>query len=237
MLSTNIQVLVVLITGVTYALVSRRLNPGGALAGGLVGWLIFKGIGFTGLGMLTTFFVTASLATSWQTDKKRKISGIQESHKRNAGQVLANGGLSAVLGVISWMNPATIHLTQLAIAGCLASATADTLSSELGSVHGKNFYNILTFQQTSPGPDGIISVAGLLAGTFGAALIAVAYAIGTGFSLVMLWIIAAGIAGNLFDSVLGASLEQNKKIGNDMVNFLNTAMGASVCVLLAYFFD
>jgi uncharacterized membrane protein len=33
------------------------------------------------------------------------------------------------------------------MAGAFSSATADTLSSELGTVYGKKFYNILTFKK------------------------------------------------------------------------------------------
>ena len=236
MTSTDIQVLIVLVTGVTYSLVTHKLNVWGALAGGLVGWLIFKGIGFTGLGMLITFFISASLATSWQADKKRKFKIPGDGLARNAGQVLANGGVAAILGFIAWLHPSAVHFIQLAIAGSLASATGDTLSSELGSVYGRKFYDVLTFERSIPGPDGIVSFAGLLAGVFGTVLIAVAYAIGAGFTHGLIWIVVAGITGNLFDSVLGASLERKGFIGNDIVNFLNTTMGAAVCTSLAYLF-
>ena len=48
-----------------------------------------------------------------------------------------------------------------------------------------------------------------------------------------LWIILAGVTGNVVDSVLGASLERKGWIGNNVVNFLNTAVGAGVCWVLS----
>jgi uncharacterized membrane protein len=50
----------------------------------------------------------------------------------------------------------------------------------------------------------------------------------------MVWIIAAGTAGNLSDSVMGALLERRGVIGNNAVNFLNTLIAALV-MLLFYF--
>ena len=39
-------------------------------------------------------------------------------------------------------------------------------------------------------------------------------------------VILGGIIGNLADSVLGATLERRGTLGNDVVNFLNTLVGA-----------
>jgi uncharacterized membrane protein len=50
----------------------------------------------------------------------------------------------------------------------------------------------------------------------------------------LIWIIIAGTAGNLSDSVLGALLERKNIIGNNAVNFLNTFIAALVA-LLFYF--
>jgi uncharacterized membrane protein len=42
----------------------------------------------------------------------------------------------------------------------------------------------------------------------------------------------AGTVGNLFDSVLGASLERKKVVGNNLVNFLNTVVAVAVMYAL-----
>jgi uncharacterized membrane protein len=45
-------------------------------------------------------------------------------------------------------------------------------------------------------------------------------------------VIISGTAGNLFDSVLGATLERKGYIKNNLVNFLNTVFAALVAYLL-----
>lgn len=146
---------------------------------------------------------------------------------------MANGGVAALAGLMIWFNPAQSTLLQLMMAGSLASAIADTLSSELGSVYGSRFYNVLTFRKDQRGLNGVISMEGTLIGVLGAALMAIIYSIDFGWGTGSLSIVIAGITGNLIDSVLGATLERRGIIGNNLVNFLNTLAGALVCLVLA----
>jgi uncharacterized membrane protein len=48
------------------------------------------------------------------------------------------------------------------------------------------------------------------------------------------WLLVAGTAGNLADSVLGATLERRGVLDNNTVNFLNTLTGALVAGGLGY---
>jgi uncharacterized protein (TIGR00297 family) len=118
------------------------------------------------------------------------------------------------------------------MAGSLAAATADTLSSELGTLLGRRFYNVVTFRSDRRGLDGVVSLEGTVAGAIGAGLIALVYATGHVWNTELIWILFAGITGNFIDSLLGAILERKGFIGNNAVNFLNTAAGAAVCLLL-----
>jgi len=118
------------------------------------------------------------------------------------------------------------------IAGTFSTATADTVSSELGNVYGSRFYNILSLKKDTRGLDGVISAEGTIAGIMGSALIAMVYTFFEGLDTTFAVIVVAGTAGNLFDSILGASAERKHLIGNNAVNFLNTAFGALVALLL-----
>ena len=204
-----------------------KLNVVAAITGVMVGLLIFKGAGNTGLLMLAAFFISGTLATSFKIKQKQTLSIAEtDKGKRNAGQVLANAGVAALLGLVAWLFPQHATICRLMMAASFASATADTLSSELGNVYGKKFYNILSFKKDTRGLNGVISLEGTICGLAGSVLIAIVYAIGFGFDVGLLCIIIAGTIGNLFDSVLGATMERSGTINNNTVNFLNTLIAA-----------
>ncbi|MGF7081852.1 DUF92 domain-containing protein [Mucilaginibacter sp. UYCu711] len=233
MSTTDIIISIILLLSAALSYTAKKLTVAGAITGAFVGILIYKGAGFTGLVMLALFFIAGSWATGWQLNKKAAISAAeQHTSGRTAGQVLANGGVAALLGAYGWYSPNQATLITLMIAGSFAAATADTLSSELGTVYGHRFLNILTFKKDTRGLDGVVSMEGTLIGLAGALLIAFLYACSFGWSIAILWIVSAGFIGNLTDSVLGALLERKGLIGNNVVNFFNTAVGAGVCWVL-----
>jgi len=221
--------LLILFTAMFFSVKKNKLTPAGAIAGGIIGGSIFLGAGFTGFAMLALFFLLGTLATSWKITTKEKL-GAAETNKgrRTAGQVIANGGVAGMTGLLSLAFPEQQELFQLMMAASLASATADTLSSELGTVYGRRFYNILSFKPDTRGENGVVSLEGTFLGIIGSLLIAVVYAIGFGTDSGFAKILVAGTFGNLMDSVLGASLERKNYLNNDAVNFINTAFAALV---------
>jgi uncharacterized protein (TIGR00297 family) len=226
---------IVLLTACYVSYKTGKLTGSGAITGGIVALCIYMGTGFTGIAMLATFFVLATIATSHKKNEKRKLGDGQHPEKRDARQVLANGGLPAILGLLAFILPDNVLLATVLMAAAFASATADTLSSELGTVYGKRFYNIITFKPDEKGRDGVISLEGTLIGIAGAAVIAAIYAIGFGWNSMFLNIIIAGTIGNIADSVLGATLERKGYINNNEVNFMNTFISLIVCCLLIYY--
>lgn len=224
----------ILIAGVAYSTAARKLTVVAALTGAAVAVLVFAGAGFTGLAMMTTFFILGSVATSVQNNTKKDLNADQKGG-RTAAQVLANAGTAALCGILILVLPAQTHILQLMMAASFSSATADTLSSELGMVYGKRFFNIISLKPDICGLDGVISIEGTLIGVIGSVIIAVIYAIGNSWATNLIWIIVAGTLGNLTDSVLGAVLERKGAINNNAVNFLNTLI-AALFMLLFYFF-
>ncbi len=232
--SSSFFVCIFLSIGALLSVIYRKLTITGGITGFMVGLAVFIGVGYVGIAMLAAFFLLGSLSTRWQLNKKRQIGlADQQSITRTAGQVLANGGISGILGLIAWYQPVYVQLCCLMMAGSLASATADTLSSELGTIYGKRFYDIITFKKSEAGPDGVISLEGTLIGIGGAIIISLIYAIDFGFSDSLFVIICAGFTGNFVDSLLGATLERKQLTGNNLVNFLNTIVGAGMCWVLS----
>ncbi|HUQ96623.1 MAG TPA: DUF92 domain-containing protein [Chitinophagaceae bacterium] len=227
--------LFILVLVMAWSLWFKKLTVAGAICGSLIGLCVYAGAGFTGIALLGAFFILGTVATSFKKEEK-ETSGltVKIEAQRTAGQVLANGGTAGLLGIAAAFSPQHALVFQVMLAASLSSAAADTLSSELGLVLGKRFYNIRTLQKDSRGLDGVISLEGTLAGLFGSFCIALIFALGYGFSTSFTWIIVAGTIGNLSDSFLGATLERKHILNNNSVNFLNTAIAASAALLLFY---
>jgi len=230
---SNYGILGIILLAAMFASVrAGKLDTIAALTGGLLGLMIFLGAGFTGIAMIGAFFILGTCVTAWKVKAKEK-TGLAEANKgkRTAGQVLANAGVAAILGLLVWLYPFYTEMFRVMMAASLAAATADTLSSELGNVYGRKYINIITFKKDERGLNGVISIEGTLCGIAGSTVIALIYAAGFGWSKTFVWIIMAGTAGNIADSILGATLERKNFIGNNVVNFLNTLVGALVAMI------
>lgn len=215
----------------------RKLTPGAAFTAFLLGLVVVEGTSFTGAALLIAFFVMGVLASRFGKKVKGSIrAGQPHSEERNIAQVLANGGITGICSVLAIVDPAHSGLFVLLIAGSLASASADTVSSELGTVLGKRFVNVLNFRKEERGLDGVISLEGTLAGIAAATVIAAIYSAMEGFSMNALYIVLAGIAGNWIDSVLGATLQRRGWLNNNEVNACNTLAGALVALALKLLF-
>ncbi|WP_214226111.1 DUF92 domain-containing protein [Pedobacter sp. B4-66] len=210
---------------------AKKLTLPASIAAGLIGFLVYIGAKEKGILMLVTFFILSVLATSHKKHLKAKYHPeISENKGRNIGQVFANGGVAAILGALAIVDQNHSELYILMMAASLASALADTLSSELGMVYGSRFYNILTLKREANGLDGVVSIEGTLIGACGAFVIAFIY---VGFDKKCLIVAVAGILGNLIDSILGATIERKNYAGNNVVNFLNTLL-ASILAMVLY---
>lgn len=234
MLSNYAPVIIILLLGMFYSLKAGKLTWPAAISGALIGFVVFAGAGYAGLAMMTTFFILGTVATSWKSHYKQQL-GLAEENKgrRTAGQVIANAGVAGILALPMLLDDKHTGIYVLMLAASFASAAADTLSSELGNVYGRRFYNIATFKKDERGLNGVVSLEGILIGIAGSLIIAIIYFIAFGWSKNVLFIIIAGTCGNLLDSVLGATFERKEVLNNNAVNFLNTAFAAVVAWLLA----
>jgi uncharacterized protein (TIGR00297 family) len=226
----------ILIAIVAASIATKKLTVGGALTGAVIATLVYSGVAYTGVSMLAAFFILGTVATIWKKKEKASIK-VQhdQSTRRDAGQVLANGGVAGLIGALSYFFHEKALLCNLMLAASLSSAMADTLSSELGMVYGRRFYNIISWKKDVKGLDGVISIEGTLMGITGSAIIALIYALALGWDRGFWIIILAGTIGNLFDSILGAVLERKHLLTNNGVNFLNTFIAAVVAGLIYLF--
>jgi uncharacterized protein (TIGR00297 family) len=204
----------------------KKLTLQGSLAAGVVGLSVYLADHYRGLLLLLVFFILSVLATSHKKALKFNLNPqSSQSGGRTAAQVFANGGVAAICALMGIADPERLPIYLVMLASSLASALADTLSSELGIIYGRRYYNAITFKKDSNGLDGVISLEGTVIGAIGAFLVGISF---SGFSVTAVLIGLAGVIGNFADSVLGATLERKGVIGNNFVNFLNTFIAAIV---------
>ena len=214
----------------------KKIDFLGAIVGWFIACSIYTGGGFSVLSLLFVFFFLGSLASSWKINKKKELGVAEKNNgKRGAINAISNGGTAAFCGLLGHFWPASHELFMVMLASSLASATSDTLSSELGNLYGSKYFNIINFKEGKRGDDGNVSLEGTLFGLIGSAIIAVCYALTSQFDWNIVLIAIAGLMGNFFDSILGATIQKKGWLSNHGVNLLNTVFAVLVAFLLYMF--
>jgi uncharacterized protein (TIGR00297 family) len=115
----------------------------------------------------------------------------------------------------------------------LAEAATDTVASEIGPTRSTDARLITTWERVPAGTDGGITIPGSIAGMVAGLAIA---AVATVSGLILptqLWIpVAAGFAGMVIDSILGATLQRRGWISNQAVNFFATLAAAGLALAI-----
>jgi uncharacterized protein (TIGR00297 family) len=202
------------------------------------------------LPALTVLFLLTFAAT--RAGKRRKIRlGVAEARRgRSAAQVIANLGVAGLLPLATyfrafdWNNKISPEISfseyvlPVLLIAALCEATADTVSSEIGQAFGGTPFLLTTFRLVPPGTDGAVSLLGTAAGIAGAALVALVAMLTLNVRYqtfpprLAVVSFTGGVAGLLFDSLLGATVERKGWLGNDLVNFSSTAFAALTALAL-----
>jgi uncharacterized protein (TIGR00297 family) len=211
----------------------------------------------------------------YQKARKRQVAAekFDKGARRDIWQALANGGVGALLAMGHALWPT--ELLFFAFVGVMATVNADTWATEIGVLSARPPRSITTFRVVEAGTSGGVSPLGLLA-TLGGGLVIGLAAVGAvalggalgGSGLAALcgsppgaWLllplagVLGGLAGSLFDSLLGATVQvmyfsptRNKEtekridpdgtpneylrglrwMSNDAVNLLSSMVGGAV---------
>lgn len=265
------------------------LTGSGVLGAILTGTVIFGFGGFVPGLLLVAFFVSSTLLSKFGARNKQKVSAqFQKSSRRDLGQAFANGGWAALMAAGIWYAETIALDTQLrllftfAFIGAIAAVTADTWATEIG-VLSKSLPRLITTGRSVPtGTSGGVTLLGTVTALFGGMFIGGMFLFGVliasqlfplhGIDLsAALQVLAtnsrvvgiaavSGLAGSLFDSVLGATVQAiyfseydecqtERKVDsqgnpirrvrglawmeNDLVNFISSIFGSLVAGGLA----
>lgn len=197
------------------------LSPSGAAGALIVGTLIFGFGGWVWGVVLAVFFVSSSALSHYkEREKAATAEKFEKGHRRDMGQVLANGGLGALVAVLSAVVPGGVVPNMLwfyLFIGVMATVTADTWATELGTLSKAAPRLITSGRVVEVGTSGGVSLLGtgvsfvgglligLTAGFLGAAAGLIAWQAMPATALVGA---LGGAAGSLLDSLLGATVQQ-----------------------------
>jgi uncharacterized protein (TIGR00297 family) len=188
---------------------TRTLTPGGAVVGAAVGTISIAA-GWSWGVLLLSLFVSASALSSLGGRKKAERIGpvVEKGGERDAGQVLANGGVFALAALASLLAPSPIWYAMGA--GALAASTADTWATEVGTLDGRDPISIISGKRVAPGTSGAITLVGTAAGVGGALFVGAVAALAN-WPVPFTAVALGGVAGALADSLLGATLQSRRR--------------------------
>lgn len=198
------------------------LDGSGARAAVVVGAAAVAA-GWTWGALLLVFFVGGSALSRLGRDAKARRTGsvVEKGGRRDAAQVLANGGVfaaaCATLAAATWGRAPSADATGVALlaagaaAGAIAAAAADTWATEIGTLVGGTPRSVRGWRPVPPGTSGAVSGAGTLALVAGAATLAGSAAL-LGLGAPIAWAaLAGGVAGACGDTLLGALLQERRR--------------------------
>ncbi|MDR3222501.1 MAG: TIGR00297 family protein [Methanobrevibacter sp.] len=193
--------------------------------------IIFKA-GVSWFILILMFLFLSLYASRYAKEYKQKL-GIYEK-KRTAKNVISNGLIALIMAAFGGVAFSGHYIPFIGgFIGAVATATADTMASEIGILQKPRL--LTTLRIVEPGTDGAVSILGTVVGIIGAGII--------GFASFVLGIISdpllaiqitviSGAIGCFMDSVFGAVFERRGLINNEHVNLLGTLSGAIVGIIL-----
>jgi len=157
--------------------------------------------------------IFSSLLSKISESRRTEIhASFQKNSRRDANQVLANGGIATGLIVVWLIVPRPIF--YFLYVGAIAAVAADTWATEIGVLGGQRPRSIRTWRLVPPGTSGGITTVGVLGAMAGASTIAVAawttHPASPGYEfggLEILILSVCGVLAHFLDSMLGATVQ------------------------------
>jgi uncharacterized protein (TIGR00297 family) len=247
----------------------RRSLSRSGVVGAMVTGTVITGMAGWSWGLTLIYFFVSSSLFSHLREREKAVAGADKFSKgsrRDIVQAAANGGLATLCALAYGLSSTARarRLLQAAFTGALAAANADTWATELGILSASKPRLITSWGRVPPGTSGGVTLLGSAASALGALTLGLFFWIAQGckkpFARLPVLSLCSGMAGSLFDSFLGATVqamyycpscqtETERRVhhcgtpttllrgvtwmNNDTVNFLATLCGGAVAVGMA----
>ncbi|MEN6442606.1 MAG: DUF92 domain-containing protein [Methanoregula sp.] len=212
-----------------FAFRSKTADLSGLFSAALVGITLMVFADARWFIIMLAFFILGSVCTRYKFEYKKRIGVEQgQSGARGYRNVFANGITAAAAAVLYGVFLEPVFIVMYV--GCVATAAADTMASEIG-VTGGIPYMITTLKKVPIGTNGGVTSKGELVALLGGllvSLVALALNVITPWMAVVCTI--AGFVGTNIDSVVGATLENRGFLGNAGTNLVATIGGGLFAV-------
>lgn len=222
---------------IAWILPKKLLTPAGYLHAWILGVLVWGTLGWRGYVIVLFYFLVGSGVTRIGLAIK-EAEGIAEKRSGQRGpENVWGSALSGTLCALaaSFVAPPLRDLLILGYVASFSTKLADTCASEVGKAYGKRTFLITTLKPVPRGTEGAVSLEGTLAGIVASAAIAIlAWTIGAIGVIGIVWCMMAAFIATNIESVIGATLQAKWHwLTNEVVNAINTSIGAIVAILLA----
>ena len=215
---------------------ARIADISAMLSATLFGVVIIVSSNMSWFFILLAFFLLGGLFTRYKYNYKLSL-GIAEGKGgiRGYKNVFSNSLAALSLAITYGIYPSHGLVILAAYLGSVATATGDTLASEIGETCKAEPRMITTLRKVRAGTDGGVSPLGETAAFFGSLAIALlAFALIKNDSGLIVAVTAGGFIGTNIDSVLGATLQQRGHLSNNGVNLFGTISGAIISGMIYY---
>lgn len=225
------------LAGLSYAL--KMVNFSGFASGFLIGTALYTFGGYQLFLILFLFFFLGSGSTKFGYAYKKSLGIAQEKGgARGWKNAVANCSIGVFLAMLAMLSHEPLPNIFIAgVFGAFATAAADTVSSEIGQVLGKHPILITTLRPVPVGTEGAVSLEGTFAGIVASVIVCAAGVLLNVISIpTALFCVLAAFIGTTVESYLGATLETMKIIDNEIINFMNTLVGAGAAMAFVSLF-
>ena len=234
---------------IAFLLPKKLLTPAGYANAWLLGVIVWGGLGPQAYATTLFYFFVGSAVTKVGMAQKEAY-GIAEARGgvRGPGNVWGSaltGALCALCAALlsfiyadTMPNSGAIALWQALLAlgfvASLSTKLSDTTATEIGKAYGQRTFLITTLQPVPRGTEGAVSLEGTLAGVVGSvALAAIAQVVGLILPVGIVICAVAAFVATTVESLIGATIEEKFAwLTHDLVNIINTTIGATVAILL-----
>jgi len=233
-----------LFNGLWLALLSaskqKSLTRSGLVHATVLGVGLWSFLGLQGWLVCVAYLIMGSLVTKVKMKEKEAL-GIAEKRggARGPENVWGAAATAMMCALLTGVLPAFAEPLLVGYVASLTTKLSDTFGSEIGKAYGKTTYLSTTFKRVPPGTEGAVSLEGTLAGVGGSLLlVAVARLLNVlppGAPAAVSCVVAAFVATTA-ESIIGATFQSTVPwLTNELVNLVNTLIGAAVGVALFCF--